>query len=160
MEIRKPMSGTAGAITVAVGALVMFWIGSTPGASEALARYGISVRSAEVTGVPGSEALGLRRQLLTESYGAGASDLVKRRFLARRGQVLVLDYEVAVIGGFLRVSVDRVPFFSDEVWGIRLDADRHETVRLTIDRTGIYQLSMTRFRHAGVARLEWHLENP
>jgi hypothetical protein len=160
MKIRTQMSPATGAVAFLVASLVVYWIGSSPGTSEALARYGISVRSTESTGIPGSEAFGVRRELRGESYGAGAADLNSRSFLARSGQVLVLEYDAAVQGGYLRLSVDRGRFFREALWGRTVRADRAEAVRLPIPKTGLYQLTVTRYRHAGTYRVEWLLENP
>jgi hypothetical protein len=160
MEIRGKLSPATGRAVSAAAAVLLLWLGMNPAAGEALARVGIHVGSSRESGVPGSEMLGLRRELRGESYGAGATALDHRRFLARRGQVLVLSYDVAVVGGALRMSVDRAPFSRDVLWNLRIADDRQGEVRVPIPKTGLYKLWMTRQRHAGVYRVEWRLESP
>jgi hypothetical protein len=153
----KVSSGTGSAVAVVLS-LIMVWAASNAGVSEALSRFWINFSSTENRGLPGAEALGMRREIAVESHGAGKSDLKRRRFFARNGQVLVLDYEVTVGGGYLRLSVDRVPFFGESAWGRTLSADRRETVRLPIGTTGLYDVTMTQYRHTGAYRVGWRLE--
>jgi hypothetical protein len=160
VKIRWQMGATTGAAVLLVAPLVLYWVGASPNTSEALARYGIAVRSTESSGIPGSESLGARRELRGVSHGAGAADLNARGFWARSGQVLVLEYDVAVQGGYVRLSVDRGRFFREELWGSTVRTDRAEAVRLPIPKTGIYQLTVTQYRHAGSYRVQWLLETP
>jgi hypothetical protein len=158
MRIRVELGRGGRALVGVLASLSALWVGTSPGASEALARFGINFTSRESAGIPGGESLGLRRELVVESHGAGRADLQKRRFVARQGQVLVLDYEAAVAGGYLVLSVNRLPSFSDGLWARPLHADRRETVRLAIPRTGVYQLTATQYRHTGRYRVGWWLE--
>jgi hypothetical protein len=158
--IIRTQSSHATAVASLIVTLGLYWAGSSSGASEALARYRISLRSTESSGIPGTEALGLRRELRGEAYGSGTADVTSRSLLARSGQELVLQYEVAVQGGYLRLSVDRGRFFRDELWGATVREDRAEAVRLPIPKTGLYHLTVTQYRHAGSYRVGWLLENP
>jgi hypothetical protein len=159
VRMRWKMTAATGGVAFVMASLLMLWVGSNPEISDALARHGISFRSAEEAGIPGSEAFGLGRQLRGETHGAGMAGLTHRRFLARRGQVLVLDYDVSVKSGFLRVSVDRFGFPVDELWGKSAHSDHREMMRLPIQTTGIYRLTVTQYRHAGTYRIDWRLEN-
>jgi hypothetical protein len=156
MKIR--LGSVIGGAVLAVASLLLFWVANTGGVPDRLGRYGISARSAESSGFPGSEVVGRSRRLRGESYGAGGSDLSKGWLFARRGQELVLDYDLSITQGTVRVSLNRVPALRDELWGITVQGDRQGTIRVPIQRTGLHQLSVTQFRYAGTFDLAWRLE--
>ncbi len=158
--MKIPLNSATGAVVVVVASLLVYWVASNSGVQEVLARHGLTVRSAETSGYPGSEVLGFRRELRGEAYGAGAGRLNYQRFLARNGQELVLDYEAAVHGGFLRLSVHRGRFIREELWSSTVRADGGETLRLPVPKTGLYQLTVTQFGHTGSYRVGWRLERP
>jgi hypothetical protein len=155
---RIRVSPAVGGMAIAIASLGILWVGANQGLSERLGRYGISAHSTESSGMPGAGLLGLPVRLSGESYGAGASALASRRFLARRGQELILDYDLAIVQGRVRVTVNRVPVFGDELWGVTVDGNRQGTIRLPIPKTGIHQLTVTQFRYTGTYDLEWRLE--
>jgi hypothetical protein len=152
------LSPTLGRALFVLCSLLLLWVATTDGVPETLGRYGISARSTESKGFLGSEPRGTRSQLRGESYGAGGSDLKTRRFLARRGQELVLDYDLSLKRGMVRVSLTRLPAFGTDVWAVTVQGERHGTIRVPIQRTGIHQLSVTQFRYTGTYDLAWKLE--
>jgi hypothetical protein len=153
------LSPTVGQVVIAAASLLFLWVANTEGVAETLRRHGISARSSESDGFPGSEVVGLRRQLRGASYGAGVSDLTTRRFFARRGQEILLDYQLAITGGTVVVSLSRYPApLGDNLWKLTIQDERQGTVRVPIQRTGLHQLSVTQFRYTGTYDLSWKLE--
>jgi hypothetical protein len=158
MKLMK-VSPTVGPVVIAAASLLFLWVANNDGVAETLRRHGISARSTESDGFPGSGVVGLRRQLRGASYGAGVSDLATRRFFARRGQEILLDYQLAITGGAVVVSLSRYPApLGDNLWKLTIQDERQGTVRVPIQRTGLHQLSVTQFRYTGTYELTYKLE--
>ena len=148
----------AGTLTALAAAFLVLWLRAEPRVVQALARVGLNVGTAAESATPHQATFGVPYQIRGQSFGGGVTETVRRRFVARAGQALVLEYDVAVERGRVRLYVHGFPLIRDALWEQTLEADGRETVRVRVPRTGPYECVIDRHRHAGSYHLEWRLE--
>lgn len=157
-ETYIPLGRTGGVITGAVLVLLLLWGRADTGLGEGLARIGLNLKSDLDTGLSALTPIGLPRKIWGVVHGVGETDHAQRRFFARAGQELVLEYEIEVRAGSIGLGLYRTPFYTDPLWEASLSGSRAELVRVLIYKTGFYEVSMQRHDHAGSYLLGWQLE--